>query len=37
MTQKDLNPQDRTIVAGPGIKPEPIFFLQGHIKEKVGK
>ena len=35
--QKDLNPQDITIVAGPGINPEPKFVLPGHIKEKVGK
>ena len=35
--QKDLKPQDRKIVAGPGMKPAPIFFLPEHSKEKFGK
>ena len=35
--QKDLKSQDRTIVAGPGMKPAPIFFLPGHIKKNIGK
>ena len=35
--QKYLNLQDRTIVARPGIKPSPKYFLPGHSKEKVGK
>ena len=35
--QKDLNLQDRTIVARPGMKPSPKYFLPGHSKEKVGK
>ena len=33
--QKDLNPQDRTIVARPGMKPAPKFVLLGHSKYKV--
>ena len=35
--QKYLKPQDRTIVAVPGMKPEPNFVLPGHIKQKFGK
>ena len=35
--QKDLNYQDRTIVAHPGMNLAPNFFLLGHSKEKVGK
>ena len=27
--QKELKPQDREIVARPGMKPEPFFFSQG--------
>ena len=34
--QKDLNPQDITIVAGPGMKPSP-KKLPGHIREKFWK
>ena len=25
------------MVAGPGMNPAPIFFLPGHIKDKIGK
>ena len=35
--QKDLNPQYRTIVAGPGMNSAPKFVLPGNSKEKVGK
>ena len=35
--QKDLNSQDITIVAWPGMKPEPRYVLAGNSKEKVGK
>ena len=34
---KYLNPQDRTILARPGIKPSPTCFLPGNSKEKVGE
>ena len=37
ITQRDLKYEYRTIVAGPGMKPAPNFFLLGHIKNKVGK
>ena len=35
--QKDLNPQDITIVSRPGMKPAPNIFLPGHSKEKFVK
>ena len=35
--QKDLKYQDKKIVAGPGMKPTPKWFLPGYSKEKVGK
>ena len=35
--QKDLNTQDVTILAGPGMKPAPKRFLPGHRKYKVVK
>ena len=35
--QKYLNPQDRKIVAGPGMNLAQKFVLPGHSKEKVGK
>ena len=35
--QKELNPQDRTIVAGARMKPVPIFFSQGTSKIKLGR
>ena len=35
--QKELNPQDITIVAGAGIKPAPKLVPPGRIKEKVEK
>ena len=35
--QKELNPQDITIVARPGIKPSPKYFLPGNSTEKVGR
>ena len=35
--QKDLKSQDRTIVAGPGMKSVPNFLLPGNSKEKVSK
>ena len=34
--QKYLNTQDRTIVSGPGMNPEPIFFSQGTAKRNLG-
>ena len=34
---KDVNSQDRTIVAGPGIKPAPKIFLPGNSKDKIVK
>ena len=30
--QKDVNSQDRTILAGPALNPEPTFFLPGSSK-----
>ena len=35
--QKELNTQDRTIVAYTGMKPSPKLVLPGHSKEKFGK
>ena len=35
--QKDLKSQDRAIVAGPGMNPEPKTVLPGHIQEEFGK
>ena len=35
--QKDLNTQERIIVAQPGMIPATKFALPWHIKEKVGK
>ena len=35
--QKDLNPQYRTIISEPGMKPAIKLFLPWHSKEKVGK
>ena len=35
--QKYLNLQDRSIVARPGMKPSPKYFLPGNRKKKVGK
>ena len=35
--QKYLNLQDRTIMARPGMKQSPKYFLPGHSKEKVWK
>ena len=35
--QKYLKPQDRTIVAGPGMKPAPKYVLPGHNKDNFGK
>ena len=35
--QKDLNLQDRTIVAVPGTKPAPICFYRGTSKRKLGR
>ena len=35
--QKDLNSQDRTIVAETGMNPEPNVFHPGHSKEKTEK
>ena len=35
--QKELKPQDRTIVEGPGMKQAQKLFPPGHIKQKVVK
>ena len=35
--QKDLNPQDRTIVVGPGMKQALKHILPGHSNDKFGK
>ena len=35
--QKDINPQDKIIVVGPGVYLAQTFFLPGKNKKKVGK